>query len=133
MRRRVGAERLGIAGGAAKQADACRRRNRCGRADLHAAGGARRSGAGAEAGQRVAPACCGGMDSSGGGEAWPPARGGRRAGLLPAAPGAGRWYGEEAEEGESLGGRERELGRGGELGGDKKRDERLTGRGQHPT
>ena len=28
---------------------------------------------------------------------------------------------------------ERELGRGGELGGDKKRDERLTGRGQHPT
>ena len=30
---------------------ACRRRTRCGRAGLHAAGGARRSGAGAEAGQ----------------------------------------------------------------------------------
>ena len=108
MPRRVGAERLGIAGGAAKQAGACRRRNRCGRADLHAAGGARRLGEGAEAGQRVAPACCGGMDSSGGGEAWPPARGGRRAGLPPAAPGAGRWYGEEAEEGESSEGREGE-------------------------
>ena len=34
-----------------------------------------------------------------------------------------------AREGE----RERELGGGGELRGDKKRDERLTGRGQHPT
>ena len=58
---------------------------------------------------------------------WPPRAGSRWPRLELAAGTEKKQRKGRAREGE------RELGDGGELGGDKKRDERLTGRGQHPT